>query len=131
MSELKNGLRGEQKERVTEQNTARALGSGGLPVYATPCMITLMEYTAMESIMPYLAEGSSTVGTRIDVKHLSATPVGMTIRCETELVEVDRRRLVFSCRAYDDAGLIGEGTQERFIVDEAKFMEKAAKKARG
>lgn len=131
MSELKNGVRGEQEERVTERNTANALGSGGLPIYATPCMITLMEYTAMESVKPYLPQGSSTVGTRIDVKHLSATPVGMTVRCETELVEVDRRRLVFSCRAYDGAGLIGEGTQERFIVDAVKFMEKAAQKARG
>ena len=125
MSELSNGVHGEQTELVTSKNIAQALGSGGLPVYATPCMITLMEYTAMESVKPYLPEGSSTVGTRIDVKHLSATPVGMTIRCETELVEIDRRRLVFACRAYDDAGLIGEGTQERFIVDDERFMEKA------
>ena len=69
-------------------------------------------------------------GITVDIKHLSATPVGMTIRCETELIEIDRRRLVFSCRVYDDAGLIGEGTQERFIVDNAKFMEKVSQKAR-
>ena len=128
MSELGRGVRGTQEELVTERNIASALGSGGLAVYATPCMITLMEYCAMESVKPYLPEGSSTVGTRLDVKHLAATPIGMKVRCETELIEIDRRRLVFLCRAYDDAGLIGEGTQERFIVDNAKFMEKTQAK---
>jgi predicted thioesterase len=128
MSELSQGVRGAQEELVTEKNIASALGSGGLAVYATPCMITLMEYCAMESVRPFLPEGSSTVGTRLDVKHLAATPIGMTVRCETELIEVDRRRLVFLCRAYDNAGLIGEGTQERFIVDNAKFMEKTQAK---
>jgi len=128
MSELSRGVRGTQTETVTEKNIASALGSGGLAVYATPCMITLMEYCAMESVKPFLPQGSSTVGTRLDVKHLAATPIGMTVRCETELIEVDRRRLVFLCRAYDDAGLIGEGTQERFIVDNAKFMEKTQAK---
>jgi len=128
MSELSRGVLGTQEELVTEKNIASALGSGGLAVYATPCMITLMEYCAMESVRPFLPEGSSTVGTRLEVKHLAATPIGMTVRCETELIEVDRRRLVFLCRAYDDAGLIGEGTQERFIVDNAKFMEKTQAK---
>ena len=128
MSELNRGVRGTQQEIVTQKNIARALGSGGLEVYATPSMITLMEYTAMESVKPYLQPGSSTVGTRLDVKHLSATPIGMTVRCETELIEIDRRRLVFLCRAFDDAGLIGEGTQERFIVDNDKFMEKTQQK---
>ncbi len=130
MSELSRGVRGTQEETVSERNVARALGSGGLAVYATPCMITLMEYTAMESVKPFLPAGSSTVGTRIDIKHLSATPIGMRVRCETELIEIDRRRLVFLCRAFDEAGLIGEGTQERFIVDNEKFMEKVAQKQR-
>ncbi len=128
MSGLSSGVRGTREELVNDRNTAKALGSGGLDVYATPAMIALMEFCAAESVQRYLQEGSSTVGTRIDVKHLSATPVGMTVRCETELIEVDRRRLVFSCRAYDDAGLIGEGAQERFIVDNAKFMEKVNQK---
>ena len=91
-------------------------------------MITLMEYTALESVTPFLPEGSSTVGTRIDIKHLAATPIGMRVRCETELIEIDRRRLVFLCRVFDEAGLIGEGTQERFIVDNEKFMEKTQQK---
>ena len=132
MDVLSNALsikvRAERDVLVTAENTARALGSGGLPVYATPAMITLMELCAAESVLPYLPEGSSSVGTRIDVKHLSATPVGMTIRCETELIEVDRRRLVFACKAFDDAGLIGEGIQERFVVDNTKFMEKTEQK---
>ena len=128
MDSLHTGIRAEREVPVTTQNTAMALGSGGLPVYATPAMITLMEFCAAESFLPFLPEGSSTVGTRIDVKHLSATPVGMTVRCETELVEVDRRRLVFACKAFDDAGLIGEGIQERFVVDNAKFMEKTEQK---
>ena len=130
MSELSRGVRGAQQETVTEKNIASALGSGGLAVYATPCMITLMEYCAMESVRPYLPLGSSTVGTRLDIKHLAATPIGMMVRCETELIEVDRRRLVFLCRAFDEAGLIGEGTQERFIVDDEKFMEKVSQKIR-
>ena len=128
MSELSRGVRGTQTEIVTKENVARALGSGGLDVYATPRMITLMEYCAMESVKQLLPAGSSTVGTRIDIKHLAATPIGMTVRCETELIEIDRRRLVFLCRAYDEAGLIGEGTQERFIVNNAKFMEKTQEK---
>ena len=128
MSELSNGVRGTREVTVNNQNTARALGSGGLDVYATPAMIADLEFCAAASVHPLLPAGSSTVGTRIDIKHLSATPVGMLVRCETELIEIDRRRLVFSCRVYDDAGLIGEGTQERFIVDNAKFMEKTEQK---
>lgn len=130
MSELSNGVRGTHAVLVDDTNTAKALGSGGLDVYATPSMIALMELCAAESVQPLLPEGSSTVGTRIDIKHLAATPVGMTVRCETELIEIDRRRLVFSCRAFDEAGLIGEGTQERFIVDNEKFMQKVAQKIR-
>lgn len=128
MSELSRGVRGTRELLVTSENTAKALGSGGLDVFSTPSMIALMESCAAQSVLPLLPSGNSTVGTRLDIKHLSATPIGMTVRCETELIEIDRRRLVFLCRAYDDAGLIGEGTQERFIVDNAKFMEKTAQK---
>lgn len=130
MSELSSGVRGTQELLVTNENTAKALGSGGLDVFSTPSMIALMEFCAAKSVQQLLPAGSSTVGTRLDIKHLSATPVGMTVRCETELIEIDRRRLVFLCRAFDDAGLIGEGTQERFIVDDEKFMEKVAQKSK-
>ncbi len=122
------GVRGEQTCAVTPENTAAALGSGGLKVFATPAMITLMELTAAMSVAPYLPEGSSTVGTRIDVRHIAATPLGMQARCETELIGVDGRRLTFACRAYDEAEMIGEGTQERYIVDNARFLAKTYQK---
>lgn len=128
MKSIAPGVRGTRTTPVTSENTAKALGSGGLEVFATPAMIALLEFCALESVRSFLPSGSSTVGTKIEIAHLSATPVGSTVRAETELVEVDRRRLVFDCRAYDDAGLIGEGRQERFIVDDARFMEKAAQK---
>lgn len=125
---LEPGIAAQKSVAVTPENTAAALGSGCLPVFATPAMLALMELCAAESVADLLPEGCSTVGTRLDVKHLSATPVGMVVRCETELTEVDRRRLVFFCRAFDDTGLIGEGTQERFIVENERFLEKAASK---
>lgn len=128
---LRPGVIGRLETSVSPADTAEAVGSGGLPVFATPAMIALMERCAAESVAPYLEAGQSTVGARLDVRHLSATPLGMRVRCETELIGVDRRRLVFSCRAFDDAGLIGEGTQERFIVENARFMEKTEAKRRG
>ncbi|MBQ8510797.1 MAG: thioesterase family protein [Clostridia bacterium] len=115
-------------ELVTESNTAAKLGSGMLPVYATPAMILLIESTAAESVAPQLEEGSTTVGTKLEIEHVSATPTGLEVRCETELVEVDRRRLVFDVKVYDKAGLIGCGKHERFIVASEKFMAKAESK---
>ena len=122
---LEPGIRGEQKTEVVYENTATAVGSGVLEVFATPCMLALMEKTACDSIIPYLDEGWGSVGTRVDIKHVAATPIGMTVRCESELTEVDGRRLAFTVKAYDDAGLIGEGTHERFLVDNEKFQGKA------
>lgn len=119
------GIKGQSELIVTEELTAMRIGSGLLPVYATPMMIALIENTAANSVAPFLEEGQGTVGTKVDVAHLSATPIGMRVRVETELTEVDRRRLVFSVRAWDDASLIGEGVHERFIVDNEKFMRKA------
>lgn len=125
---LNPGIRGEKTVEVTASNTAEALGSGTLPVFATPAMIALIEATASESVAPFLEEGTSTVGTHLDVAHSSATPVGMSATCVTELVEVDRRRLVFSVTVTDAKGDIGSGTHERFVVDNAKFMSKAQSK---
>lgn len=125
---LKIGLKGQKSIKVTEEKSAKAMGSGELSVFATPAMIALMEETASESVKPFIDAESSTVGTLINVKHLSATPLGDTVRCETELTEIDRRRLVFSVKAFDGAGLIGEGTHERFIINIEKFMEKTAEK---
>ncbi len=122
---LSTGIKGAQSVTVDEERTAEYMGSGDLPVFATPAMIALIERTASESVRPYLELGSSTVGTRLDVSHISATPIGMTVVCETELVEIDRRRLVFSVRVYDSEGDVGTGNHERFVVDSARFMEKA------
>ena len=128
MAELKPGITGSAQDTVTEERTAASMGSGGLRVYATPRMTAMMEYTAWSSVEPYMEDGMGTVGTKLDISHLAASPVGAEIRYESELTEVDRRRLVFSVRAFDDAGLIGEGTHERFIIDNAKFMSRAESK---
>lgn len=125
---METGIKGKQTIMVTEDKTAKVLGSGKLEVYATPAMIALMENTASESVEAYLEEGQGTVGTLIQVKHVSATPVGKQVTCETTLVEIDRKRLVFEVKAFDEAGLIGEGIHERFIIDNQKFMEKAQNK---
>ena len=125
---LETGITGISEETVTEETVASSMSSGGLPVYATPRMIGMMEYTAWSSVEPYMEEGKGTVGTHLDVSHVSASPLGAHIRIESELVEIDRRRLVFSVRAFDDAGLIGEGTHERFIIDNQKFMDRTQSK---
>ena len=122
------GITGKQTITVTEEKTAQAMGSGTLPVFATPAMIALMENTASKSVEAKLDEGAGTVGTLINVKHVAATPVGMDVTCEKKLVEVDRKRLVFEVKAYDAAGVIGEGTHERFIIDNEKFLGKAEAK---
>ena len=122
---METGICGEQTITVTEQQTAKHLGSGELAVFATPCMIALMENTAYRSVQPQLEPGQGTVGTLLNVKHLAATPVGMEVRCETKLIEIDRKRLVFEVKAFDACGLIGEGMHERFIVDNQRFMQKA------
>ena len=127
---LETGIKGKKEIIVTEDKTAKAMGSGTLDVFATPAMIALMENTAYESVAAGLEPGSGTVGTALNVKHVSASPVGMKITCETELIKVDGRALTFSVKAYDEAGLIGEGEHERFIIFEEKFQKKANEKAK-
>ena len=122
---LTTGIKGKQELVVTKENTAKAMGSGTLEVFATPAMIALMEKTAYESVAPELEEGSGTVGTALNVKHVAASPVGMKITCESELVKVDGRALTFSVKAYDEKALIGEGEHERFIIYNEKFQAKA------
>ena len=122
------GIKGSQDEIVTEELTASHIGSGAVRVFATPMMISLMEKTCQRSVVPYLEEGQETVGTRVDIAHVSSTPIGMKVWCESELVDIDRRRLVFKVAAYDEKGLIGEGRHERFIIDIAKFKEKTESK---
>ena len=101
------------------------MGSGTLDVFATPAMVALIEQTAYTSIESELEPGWGSVGTSLNIQHLSATPVGMTVTATTELVEVDRRRLVFHAEVYDEKGLVGKGTHERFLVENEKFQAKA------
>lgn len=122
---IQKGIKGHIEQTVTDELCADRIGSGLVKVFATPMMIALIERTCNESVTPLLDPGQGTVGTRIDVSHCAATPVGMRVWCDSELVEVDRRRLVFSVRAYDQCGLIGEGTHERFIIDSDRFQQKA------
>ena len=122
------GIKGRQETTVTAANIATNVGSGKVMVFATPMMISLIEKAAVLSIEPYLEPGQSSVGTYINVSHCSATPLGMTVWAETEVTEIDRRRVTFSVKAYDERGLIGEGTHERFIIDIEKFQAKAESK---
>ncbi len=121
---LEVGMKAEQKVTVTEDMTAATMGSGALEVLATPCMIALMEGTAQSAIQASLEDGQGSVGTRIDVKHLAATPVGMEVTCTAEVTEIDRRRVVFHVEAFDEVEKIGEGIHERFIISNDRFLEK-------
>ncbi len=125
---LETGIKGRLEETVTQELSAEHLGSGSVAVLATPMMVALIEKTCRLSVKPYLEEGQETVGTHVDVSHVSATPVGMQVWCCSELVEIDRRRLTFKVSVYDDSGLVGEGTHERFVIDEDRFLRKAEAK---
>ena len=125
---LTTGIKGNSERIVTEELTARAMGSGELPVLATPAVIALAEETAWRSVAAFLEPGQGTVGTKLDVEHISATPVGMNVRCETELIEIDRRKLTFSVEVFDEIGVVAKGTHCRFIVENEKFLKKAESK---
>ena len=125
---LKPGLEAGKTELVDENNTATALGSGGLVVYGTPAMILLMEMAALSAVAPLLPPGWSTVGTELNVKHLSATPLGMKVSARAELLSIDGRALAFKVEAFDEAGKIGDGTHNRFIVEDERFIAKTKAK---
>ena len=126
---LQLGIKGKQTVTVTHEQTAAHYGSGALEVFATPAMVALLEETAWRSVQPYLEEGQATVGTRVDIRHLAATPLGGKVTCESELVEVDRRRLVFKVTVTDENTKVGQGIHERFVIQSDKFL--AAAKAKG
>ena len=118
------GLRHCETLVVEHKDTAAVYGSGALEVFATPAMIALMEKTCLMGVFDKIGEDNTTVGIAVNIKHLKASPVGATIRCEAELTEVDRRRLVFKIQCFEGEKLIGEGIHERFVVESAKFMAK-------
>ncbi|MBQ3549437.1 MAG: thioesterase family protein [Clostridia bacterium] len=122
--EITVGLKGTVKETVNENNTAEKVGSGSLPVFATPMMVALMEKAACKALENSLDEGSTTVGTKVDVEHVAATPVGMEVTVTATVTAVDGRKISFSVEAFDEAGLIGKGAHDRFVVNAEKFTAK-------
>ena len=122
------GVKNKKELIVSEEMTAKMIGSGLLPVFGTPRMIALMEETAASSVEEYLEKGQGTVGTKLEIEHSSATPIGMKVTCESELIEIDRKRLVFRVKAFDEVGPIGQGIHERFIIDNEKFLNKCNNK---
>jgi predicted thioesterase len=126
--EIKIGTKGRSTGTVTEENTALAAGSGDLKVFATPFMIALMENAAANSITSFLDEGQSSVGTQISVTHEAATPVGMKVWAESQVIAVDGRKVCFNVEAFDEAGKIGGGTHERFIISSDKFVKRVYEK---
>ncbi|MFO7951511.1 MAG: thioesterase family protein [Bacillota bacterium] len=124
MTEINPGLVGEAKIKVTEANTALKVGSGSVAVFATPMLVASMENAAINALKENLSEGQGSVGTRVDISHTAATPVGLEVTAYAKLVEADRKRLVFEVTAEDDNGPVGHGRHERFIVNLDKFMAK-------
>jgi len=126
--EITIGLKGEVAALVEREDTALEVGSGSLLVYATPCMVALMEGAACEAIADCLPDNKTSVGTELTISHLSATPVGLEVRAEAEVTAVDGNIITFSVTAYDEAGKIGEGTHKRVIVSTQRFLDKAYSK---
>lgn len=119
---LQPGLSGELNIEVTSVLTAQTFGSGSLPVYATPALVALMEGAAVAALADSLAEGQSSVGVEIAIRHLAATPIGAKVRARAEVTAIDGRRVTFHVQAWDEHELIGEGTHIRALIDVARFM---------
>lgn len=126
--EITVGIKGEAATLVEREDTAKEVGSGDLLVYATPCMVALMEGAACEAIAGALSDTQTTVGTALNIEHVSATPVGLEVRAEAEVTAVEGKVITFDVRAFDESGEIGKGTHNRVIVNSQKFLEKAYNK---
>ena len=122
------GVKGEVSTLVEREDTAKEVGSGSLLVYATPCMVALMEGAACEAIAEALPEEKTSVGIELNISHLSATPVGLEVRAEAEVTAVEGSVITFAVTAYDEAGKIGEGTHKRAIVSTQRFLDKTYSK---
>ncbi|WP_297235066.1 thioesterase family protein [uncultured Flavonifractor sp.] len=125
------GMKGRAETVVTPENTAAAVGSGLVPVFATPAMIALMENAAVNAVQSALEEGQGTVGTLLNVTHDAATPVGMKVWAEAEITAVEGRKLTYTVTAFDEAGPIGKGEHQRFIIQADRFLAKAQAKKEG
>lgn len=125
---LTTGLRGTADRTVTQENTAAACGSGSLPVFGTPFMLAMMEEATCAAISAQLEDGQSTVGVSMDIQHTAPSPVGMAVRAEATLTEVNGKMLTFSVTAYDQAGEIGSGTIRRCIIRSESFLSRCQSK---
>ena len=123
--EITVGMKGEVSTLVEREDTAKEVGSGSLLVYATPCMVALMEGAACEAIEDAMPEDKTTVGTELNIQHISATPVGLEVRAEAVVTAVEGKVITFEVAAYDEAVEIGKGTHKRVIVPIQKFLDKA------
>jgi fluoroacetyl-CoA thioesterase len=130
MTDLLPGLSAELEHVVTEADIASRWGSGLVPVFSTPALVGLMESAAVRALEGQLQPGQTSVGARIDVRHLAATPVGMKVRAKAELTAMDGRKLTFKIQAWDEVELIGEADHERFVVDEARFVSRVENKGK-
>ena len=126
--EITFGMKAEVSTLAEREDTAKEVGSGDLLVYATPCMVALMEGAACEAIAPALSSIKTSVGTELHISHISATPVGLEVRAIAEVIEVDKNTVTFRVEAFDEAGKIGEGTHKRVIVTAQRFLEKTYEK---
>ena len=126
--EITVGMKGEVMSFVEKEDTAKEVGSGSLLVYATPCMVALMEGAACEAIEEAMGDDKTSVGTELNIQHISATPVGMDVRAEAVVTAVDGKVITFEIHAYDESGEIGHGTHKRAIVPTQKFLDKAYSK---
>lgn len=126
--EIKPGLKGSASMEVQKGNTAIEVGSGSVPVFATPMLVAIMENAAINAIKEHLPEGKTTVGGQIECKHTSPTPIGMTVIATAELVEVDRKRLTFKIEAHDELEKVGEGEHNRFVIELDNFLENCREK---
>jgi len=125
---LQTGITGTASIVVTYDNTAAKLGNKAAAVFATPMLVALMEQAAIDAIAPYLSSEQGSVGTKVDIAHLAATPVGMTVTATATLEEIFGKKLIFTVEARDDRELVGKGKHERFIINSAAFLERIAAK---
>ena len=123
--EITVGMTATVRSQAEREDTALEVGSGSLLVYATPCMVALMEGAACEAIADAIPEDKTTVGTHLQIDHISATPVGLEVWATAEVTAVEGNIITFSVQAFDEAGKIGEGIHKRALINSQRFLDKA------
>ena len=129
MDAVKEGLKGRVDLTVGDQHTAPSVGSGAIHVLGTPVMINLMEAAALDAAEHLMPKGHQSLGIRVDISHVAATPIGMKVHATAEVTAVEGNRIRFRVEAHDEAGMIGKGTHERVVVNKERFDKRVQKKA--